>query len=75
MRNIWKKVSQIRCRLTIHSFRAGFTTSLYQTTSDLLLVAQAMGHHNIQTTEHYIKRSAGAIRKAIDKMFLKPNLP
>ena len=68
--NKWKKLSQIRCRLTIHSFRAGFATLLYQTTRDLLLVAQAMGHHNIQTTEHYIKRGTSAIREAIEKTFL-----
>jgi len=65
----YHEISQIRCRLTINSFRAGFATLLYQTTKDLLLVAQAMGHHNIQTTERYIKRDTGAIREAIEKTF------
>jgi len=39
----WKRLAGIRDCLTIHSFRAGFATSLYETTGDPLLVARAIG--------------------------------
>jgi len=50
----WKRLSGIRRNLTIHSFRAGYATMLYQKTGDTLLVTRAMGHSDKRTTERYI---------------------
>jgi len=49
-----KELAGIRPQITIHSFRAGFATVLYRTTQDLLLVAHALGHKDVRTTEKYI---------------------
>ena len=49
----WKKLSGIRRGLTIHSFRAGYATKLYQKTGDVLLIARAMGHADVKSTERY----------------------
>jgi integrase/recombinase XerD len=51
----WKKFSGIRKNLTIHSFRAGFATLLYEATGDILLVSRVMGHVDIRTTRRYIQ--------------------
>jgi integrase/recombinase XerD len=65
----WKQRAGLRKTLTIHSFRAGFATSLYQSTGDILLVARAMGHSDIRTTKRYIHEHACDIRWAVEKAF------
>jgi site-specific recombinase XerD len=65
----WKKLSGIRKHLTIHSFRAGFATLLYEATGDILLVSRAMGHANIQITRRYIQDNVYGVREAIEKIF------
>lgn len=65
----WKRLGGIRESLTIHSFRAGFATSLYETTGDILLVARALGHNDIRTTKRYIGNNTPAIREAVEKTF------
>ena len=64
-----KVQSGIREDLTVHSFRAGFATQLYQATGDLLLVHRAVGHSNVQTTLGYIGNHLFEIRKALEKGF------
>jgi integrase/recombinase XerC len=68
--NYWKTVSDIRNNLTIHSFRAGFATLLYQSSGDLLLVARALGHRNIRTTIRYIGDNVLEMRKVIENVFV-----
>ena len=65
----WKGLSGIRADLTVHSFRAGFATQLYQTTGDLLLVHHAIGHRDVRTTERYIGTHGFKMRKAIERGF------
>ncbi|MCL5063043.1 MAG: tyrosine-type recombinase/integrase [Nitrospiraceae bacterium] len=65
----WKNFSGIRKDLTIHSFRAGFATLLYEATGDILLVSHAMGHVDIQTTKRYINNNMYGVRQAIEKIF------
>lgn len=67
----WKNLSGIRSRLTIHSFRAGFATSLYRTTRDSLLVSRALGHSKVQTTIGYIDEDMLTIRDATERTFSK----
>ncbi len=65
----WKNLAGIRKDITIHSFRAGFATLLYETTGDILLVSRAVGHANIQTTRRYIQDNMSGIREAVEKIF------
>lgn len=65
----WKKRADIRKTLTIHSFRAGFATSLYETTGDIFLVARAMGHRDVGTTMRYINANLTIVRKAVEYTF------
>jgi len=65
----WKRLAKIRRRITIHSFRTGFATALYGTTRDLLLVAHALGHRDIRTTEKYIAPHPAETRMSIEAAF------
>lgn len=65
----WKRLSGIRRNLTIHSFRAGYATMLYQKTGDALLVARAMGHTDIKTTERYISNDTSQLHTVLAKAF------
>ncbi|MDA8240437.1 MAG: tyrosine-type recombinase/integrase [Nitrospiraceae bacterium] len=66
----WKAASGIRNNLTIHSFRSGFATLLHQQTGDILLVANALGHSDIQTTQRYIRLNMRTVREAIERAFV-----
>jgi len=68
----WKKLAGIRKTLTIHSFRAGFATSLYETTGDIFLVARAMGHRDVSTTMRYINTNSSVVRRAVEYTFRQP---
>lgn len=66
----WKKRSDIRKKLTIHSFRAGFATILYRASADVLQVARAMGHCDPKMTGRYIAEDTGQVRRVVDAAFL-----
>ncbi|MCL4492389.1 MAG: site-specific integrase [Nitrospirae bacterium] len=66
----WKNIAGIRKGLTIHSFRAGFATLLYRVTGDILLVARAMGHSDVRSTDRYVGNNMPAIREAMGKTFM-----
>lgn len=68
----WKKLAGIRKTLTIHSFRAGFATALYETTGDIFLVARAMGHRDVSTTMRYINTNSSVLRRAVEYTFQRP---
>jgi len=61
--------SGVNASLTIHSFRAGYATLLHKATKDLLLVARAMGHKDLSTTERYVRLDESVLREAVEKMF------
>jgi len=65
----WKILSGIRKQLTIHSFRAGFATHLYHSSKDILMVARAMGHKHIKTTNQYIADDLSLMHKAVEAAF------
>jgi|WetSurMetagenome_2_1015567.scaffolds.fasta_scaffold08649_5 site-specific recombinase XerD len=69
----WKNLSGIRKNLTIHSFRAGFATRLYQSSKDALLVSRALGHSDFKTTEHYIADNMSIIQNEVEKTILPVN--
>lgn len=60
---------------TIHQFRHRFGTKLYQTTRDIRLVQEQMGHADISTTSGYAAVDPSAAAKAvaaIDHPLLRP---
>jgi integrase/recombinase XerC len=65
----WKQLSGIRDNLTIHSFRAGFATILYNFSPDVLLVSRAMGHKDPKVTGRYVNDNVTRVRKAVDAAF------
>lgn len=50
----WRRLAALPMGLTIHSFRAGFASTLYNDNHDLLLVSRLLGHRDIRTTCRYI---------------------
>jgi len=65
----WKGIAGIRKSLTIHSFRAGYATILYQSSGDIFLVAHALGHSDIQTTKRYVDGNMTSVREAVELVF------
>lgn len=65
----WKAIGCLRKELTIHSFRAGYATMLHNVTKDPLLVARAMGHRDIRSTDRYIHITPLSMRQAVEKTF------
>ena len=65
----WKKETGIRDELTLHSFRSGFATRVYEVTKDPVLVSKAMGHKNLASVRHYISINEDGIHSALEKAF------
>lgn len=51
--------------VTLHQLRHTFAMDLYETTGDLGLVAQALGHANVSTTQVYAAASTSRIAKGV----------
>lgn len=68
---IWKIVSRRRDlaaldpRITPHSFRRWFVSSLLENGVDLLTVTRAVGHKSPSTTQRYDRREEAALRKVV----------
>lgn len=73
--NMVKKYAQIAAplkkRVSPHKLRSTFGTSLYQETGDIYLVADALGHSDINTTKrHYAAMQDSRKREAADRIVL-----
>lgn len=70
-----KKYSEIIAplkRITPHKLRSTFGTNLYNETEDIYVVAEILGHKNINTTKKYYAATSEKIkREAINKVKLK----
>jgi site-specific recombinase XerC len=57
VQNLVKKYSNgIEKKISPHKFRSTFGTNLYRSSRDIYLVADALGHKNVNTTKkHYAK--------------------
>jgi site-specific recombinase XerD len=68
---IWKIVNKRRDlagldqRITPHSFRRWFVSSLLENGVDLLTVTRAVGHKNPTTTRRYDRREEAALRQVV----------
>jgi integrase/recombinase XerC len=67
----WKVITGLRPILTVHSFRAGFATTLHQHSCDVVLVSRALGHKDIRPTLRYIDLSARNLARAMEATFGK----
>lgn len=73
---IWKIVTDLKIeagvdeRITPHSFRRWFVTSLLEKGVDLLSVTRAVGHSNPSTTQRYDRRGDDVLRQAVLRLDL-----
>lgn len=63
-----KYTSDFGKHITPHKLRSTFAMNLYEATGDVYLVAEALGHKNIQNTRIYAKASERKMREAADLM-------
>ena len=67
----YKKAAGIVKKISPHKFRSTYGTRLYQSTQDIYLVADVLGHKDVNTTtKHYAKMSDELRKKAADKVHL-----
>lgn len=75
--NIVKKYSKITTplkKITPHKLRSTFGTELYRNTGDIYIVADVLGHKDVNTTKkHYAAISEDLRKKAVDKVSLRQN--
>lgn len=55
----WKTAAGLRRELTIHSFRAGFATTLHRGCGDVVLVSRALGHRDLRPILRYVELTQG----------------
>ena len=72
-----KKYSRITSpskKISPHKLRSTYATSLYQETGDIYLVADALGHSDINTTQkHYAAMGENRRRSAPNYIKLRKN--
>ena len=75
MENLVKKYAQTVTQLkniTPHKLRSTYGTSLYRETGDIYLVADVLGHKDVNTTrKHYAAVEEERRRSAADKVRLR----
>jgi len=54
--------------LSVHSTRHTFGTRIYRKSKDLLLVAKAMGHKNVETSRIYVHDDTEALEEALESL-------
>lgn len=69
IRELLKKYTcNINKKITPHKLRSTAATNLYEQTGDIYLVADVLGHHNIQNTKRYAKVSNSRKQFAADTL-------
>ena len=69
IRDMLKKYTyNIDKKITPHKLRSTAATNLYDATGDIYLVADVLGHHNIQNTKRYAKVSNSKKEFAADTL-------
>lgn len=61
----WLRRAGVERPTTMHALRHRFATRLYASTSDVLLVKQALGHRSIASTMVYVDADQGRLRAAL----------
>ena len=77
MENLVKKYAAITTplkKITPHKLRSTYGTMLYHETQDIYLVADVLGHKDVNTTrKHYAAQSEEHSRIAAQKIHLRKN--
>ena len=61
-------------KITPHKLRSTYGTALYQETDDIYLVADVLGHNDVNTTrKHYAAQADMRRRSAANKVRLREN--
>ena len=75
--NIVKKYASLAVplkKITPHKLRSTYGTNLYRATKDIYIVAEVLGHKDVNTTKkHYAKIDDDIKRSVADKVSLKDN--
>ena len=67
-------VAPLKPRISPHKLRSTFGTNLYHETGDIYLVADVLGHSDVNTTrKHYAAMSDDLRRAAARKIKLRDN--
>ncbi len=67
--NEYQKLSaQVGFKITSHSMRRFFGTSIYRSTGDIMLTKSALRHESIETTQIYIQTEEDKMRSAINSI-------
>lgn len=85
-KTIWRIVSETGLRASIiagepleslhpHKLRHTFAHGLLDSSNDIRLVAQALGHSDVRTTMRYTERANEEVAEAIEKMVSKTQRP
>jgi integrase/recombinase XerC len=67
--DLWKNAAGLRPELRIHSFRAGFATTLHRGCGDIILVSRALGHRVRRPTLRYVEPHTRKLPRAIERSF------
>ncbi len=84
-KTLWRVISEIGKKATLlsedeipnlhpHKLRHAFAHGLLNSSNDIRLVAQALGHSDVRTTMRYTERSKEELKKAIEISQTKRNL-
>ena len=69
-------VVPLKKRMSPHKLRSTYATNLYQETEDIYLVAEALGHSDVNTTrKHYASMSDARMRQAAANTHLQTSNP
>lgn len=75
--NLVKKYAQLSAplkKITPHKLRSSFGTNLYKETRDIYVVADCLGHKDVNTTrKHYAAINEETRKKAIETIKLRPD--
>lgn len=58
----------IGIKLSPHKFRAFYGTTIYNKTGDIVLTRNALGHSSVSTTQLYIRKDKGEIKRTVNIM-------
>ena len=75
VKNYARSVTTLK-KITPHKLRSSYGTALYQETGDIYLVADVLGHKDVNTTKkHYAAIEEERRRKAKDIVKLRDDTP
>jgi len=65
--------TQIKKKITPHTFRRSFATLLYQKGAQLMTIQRLLGHSSVQTTEGYIHNDWAYLYGDYSRLWLNPS--